>query len=356
MNHPSDLRPLAVTASDRLLMLAPHPDDESIATGGLLQCAQATGAATRVVVLTDGDNNPWPQRWIEKRWHIGVGERARWGARRREEATSAMKILGLGTGDMDFLGLPDGGLTDLLMHVDQGIVQSLQTRIGAFAPTLLVLPALVDRHPDHSATHILAQLALAQLKLTTPRLFAFAVHGDVPGKGNVCAVLSSSQRDTKQAAIQAHASQMALSRRRFVGYAQLHETYREQSSTPAPDAQLPLAAEIESSGILQIRIDLRSGQTPVRDRALFIVLECGDSGPRRWLVPLSSRGGSVALIDVAGTGLPEAADVCRSDDTLAVKVSTGLGVGVHRGYVKLARPRPHWRVFDDFGWQVVVKA
>ena len=346
---------IGLAASDRLLILAPHPDDESIATGGLLQCAHAAGAATRVVVLTDGDNNPWPQRWIEKRWHIGADERARWGARRREEARAAMQILGVGTHAMDFLGLPDGGLTELLMRGDQGIVQALQTRIAAFAPTLLVLPALADRHPDHSATHILTRLALADLKLPHPRLLAFAVHGDAPGAGDARAQLTPAQRDTKQAAILAHASQMALSRRRFLRHALLHEAYREQAAEPAADTQLPLVADIDTSGILQVRIDLRRGQTPIRSRVLFIVLECGDSGQRRWLVPLSSRDGLVNVIDAAGTGLPTAADVRHSDDAIMVKLCIGPGLSVHQGFVKLARPRLHWRVFDDFGWQVVVR-
>ena len=346
---------LALGASDRLLILAPHPDDESIATGGLLQCAHAAGATTRVVVPTDGDNNPWPQRWIEKRWHIGAAERARWGARRREEARSAMQILGVGTDAMDFLGLPDGGLTQLLMRADQDIVQLLQTRIAQFAPTLLVLPALADRHPDHSATHILTRLALADLNAPNPRLLAFAVHGDAPGAADTRAQLSPSQRATKQAAILAHASQMALSRRRFLRHAQLHEAYREQTSPPAPDAQLPLVADIDTAGILHVRIDLRRGQTPARSRVLFIVLECGDCGQRRWLVPLPSPDGPVNVIDAADTGLPASADVRHSDDAIVVKLRIGPGGSVHQGFVKLARPRLHWRVFDDFGWQVVVR-
>src|SRR5689334_8641068 len=95
---------LALAASDRLLILAPHPDDESIATGGLIQVAREVGAPVRVIVLTDGDNNPWPQRWIEKRWHIDAAARARWGARRREEARAAMRVLGLEPQDALFFG------------------------------------------------------------------------------------------------------------------------------------------------------------------------------------------------------------------------------------------------------------
>src|SRR5450432_3065940 len=126
-------------AHDRVLVFAPHPDDESIACGGLLQVAQGAGAAVRVVVLTDGDNNPWPQRWVEKRWSIGDKERARWGARRRDEARAAMRILGIDESDASFSGLPDLGLTDLLMRADPQVIESLRGHIDAFRPTLLVL-------------------------------------------------------------------------------------------------------------------------------------------------------------------------------------------------------------------------
>src|SRR3954471_2440470 len=101
--HSQDMTPLAeeleIRPQDRVLVIAPHPDDESIGAGGLLQVARAAGAALRVIVLTDGDNNPWPQRWSEKRWHIGNAERARWGARRREEARAALRILGVAEQD-----------------------------------------------------------------------------------------------------------------------------------------------------------------------------------------------------------------------------------------------------------------
>src|SRR5262245_9081213 len=74
----------------RVLVLAPHPDDETLATGGLLQRAIGVGGAVRVVFVTDGENNPWPQRALERRWSIGTGGRARWGARRRAETLAAL--------------------------------------------------------------------------------------------------------------------------------------------------------------------------------------------------------------------------------------------------------------------------
>ena len=94
-------------AGARIAILAPHPDDESLGTGGLIQRALAAGAEVRVIFVTDGDNNPWPQRFVERRWFIEAPERARWGARRRAEGQHALQLLGAGQVQAESLGLPD---------------------------------------------------------------------------------------------------------------------------------------------------------------------------------------------------------------------------------------------------------
>src|SRR6478736_5359349 len=71
-----------ISRTDRILYFAPHPDDESLGGGGLIQHAVGVGAAVKVVFLTDGDRNPWAQRAAERRWTIGPKEQARWGKRR----------------------------------------------------------------------------------------------------------------------------------------------------------------------------------------------------------------------------------------------------------------------------------
>jgi LmbE family N-acetylglucosaminyl deacetylase len=50
--------PLAFDSDSRLMVLVPHPDDEVLGCGILLQRARAVDAATRVVFVTDGENNP----------------------------------------------------------------------------------------------------------------------------------------------------------------------------------------------------------------------------------------------------------------------------------------------------------
>jgi LmbE family N-acetylglucosaminyl deacetylase len=340
-------------AHDRVLVFAPHPDDESIACGGLLQVAQGAGAAVRVVVLTDGDNNPWPQRWVEKRWSIGAKERARWGARRRDEAREAMRLLNIAESDACFLGLPDLGLTDLLMRADSPVVESLRQQIAQFAPTLLVLPALSDRHPDHSATHILSRLALALCPHATPQLLAFAVHGETPTQSGVAVCLDQAQRDIKRAAILAHASQMRLSQRRFLRYAGPRESYLPVPLVQAEDPQHPLHAHVGRDDTLHARVDLRRWNAGLRNQVLFFAIECETAGSLRWQIPLDSRNGSVEVRADVGMKLAQVT-LQRTAEELSLSIPlTGVGA-LGQGYAKLARSPPGWRVFDRFGWQTIV--
>src|ERR1043166_1910175 len=69
----------AFTSRSRLLLFAPHPDDESLACSILLQRAVRAGAAVRVVYVTDGEDNPWPQRVLERKWRLNGTDRRRWG-------------------------------------------------------------------------------------------------------------------------------------------------------------------------------------------------------------------------------------------------------------------------------------
>ena len=50
------------------MLFAAHPDDESLACSVVLQRAARAGAEIRVVYVTDGENNPWPQRVLERKF------------------------------------------------------------------------------------------------------------------------------------------------------------------------------------------------------------------------------------------------------------------------------------------------
>lgn len=221
-------------ATDRLLVFAPHPDDETLAAGELIQTAHTAGANVRVVFVTDGDNNPWPQRWLERRWRIGDTERARWGARRRREAADALSRLGLDARhDAHFLSWPDQGLTDSLMRDDRA-VDRLVEEISAYAPTHLVLPALADRHPDHSALRVMLELAVLRSGSACMRL-GYVVHASQTNVPEHRGEADTERQRRKQWAMQAYTSQMSLSRRRLIALAaRIEEFELTHSVMPAP--------------------------------------------------------------------------------------------------------------------------
>ena len=338
------------TPHDRVLVVAPHPDDESIATGGLLQVARAAGAACRVLLVTDGDNNPWPQRWQEKRWHIGPAERARWGARRRTEALAALQLLGVGPDDVRCLGLPDLELTDALMSGRPDVVALLLTQIDQFKPTRLILPALEDRHPDHNALHVLLRLALLRYAGPTPQLYGFEVHGMVHPEGAVALPLNEAQRDAKRASILMHATQMLLSRKRFVAYAQAEEPFRLVPWLAAPSPHHPLLAEMDAQGDLRVRIDHAEWAGSMRGLSLFLVAQgaAGDSLRYRMAV----GAGPVADVrDMQSDRVAGHAEIGRTNaETVVIIRSVG---SLRAGWVKLGRPAPGLFVLDSVGWQTI---
>ncbi len=244
---------LQLSARDRVMVLAPHPDDETLAAGDLIRSALVAGAALCVLFATDGDNNPWPQRWIEKRWRIGPRERARWGARRRQEALAALAQLGVPTPQhvAAFLGWPDQGLTALLMRDDRAL-DELAAAIAAFAPTHLAMPALRDRHPDHGALHVLAELARWRSGVECQRL-AYLVHGTEGQESTRTLRLDVPDPGAKVRAMEAHASQLALSRRRLLGIAARANRFElvEPARLPAVrELHLPRAASRRRHALL----------------------------------------------------------------------------------------------------------
>ena len=212
----------------RLMVLAPHPDDESLAAGGLIQRALECGAPVSVVFATDGDNNPWPQRVLERRVWIGARQRAAWGARRRGEAEAALRALGAEQVSVHRLGWPDGGVTWKLLDDTGAMLSALRALLERERPSMLVLPDLVDRHPDHSAIHVLVEMVLQSSPgIVKPACLGYLLHGrsqaGVPRRAVFA--LDEAQQRRKQAAIAAHASQTALSRARMLRFAGGTETF-----------------------------------------------------------------------------------------------------------------------------------
>ena len=96
-------------ASDRILVLAPHPDDESLACGGVIQRALSSGLPVHVLFLTLGDNNEWSFMVYRKRPELLPWQVRAMGEVRHGEALAAARVLGLPPDALTFLGYPDFG-------------------------------------------------------------------------------------------------------------------------------------------------------------------------------------------------------------------------------------------------------
>ncbi|HEX9161692.1 MAG TPA: PIG-L deacetylase family protein [Thermoanaerobaculia bacterium] len=208
---------------ERTLVVAPHPDDESLGAGGLIAHVARRGANVRVVFLTHGENNPWPQRIARRRWHISDHDRREWGRARRREAKRALIALGVPPQAAIFLEYPDDGLPQLEKNA---LPETIARVLREFRPTLLVIPSADDFHPDHRATHRAVQRALAGEGIEHPELIlGYVVHGSLTAREQQWVDISDEERLRKRDAIKRHATQMMLSRGRFLRYARREELY-----------------------------------------------------------------------------------------------------------------------------------
>jgi LmbE family N-acetylglucosaminyl deacetylase len=340
---------IKITSKDRLLILAPHPDDESLATGGLIQRAARAGAKVRVLFATDGDNNPWPQRFLERKLQISLTDRARWGRRRRKEAIAALELLGLPKGCTRFLGLPDQGITKLLMRAEEHVLFTLWAELQEFEPTIFVMPSATDAHPDHSALFVLLHLAMMRLD-RPPRLLRFIIHDPrrQTERGKITLRLTPAEVQRKHAAILAHESQMALSRKRFSSYATDQEIFYSAPLQEQIDTHHPVVGSTFDRGALRIHLRLRGSRPNPAKATLLLALESVTGGSIRWMLPLPATSKCVPLQDVVTGGLVRMATVRIEGRRVEVAVPIANLQPLSQVFIKLSR-----RVFlkDEAGWR-----
>lgn len=197
--------PLTLSAR-RLLVVAPHPDDESLGCGGLIHAFAQDGRAVKVVFVTDGGaSHPGSRTW----------SRQRLAARRRDEARDALQALGLARSDGLFLDLRDADMPAPGSVAERKARARLAALVRAFGPDLTLLPWRRDPHRDHRDAWRLGRAALAAAG-STSGVLEYAVWldelgapADHPGAGEGEAVLFdvAAGRAAKRMAVAAHLSQ-----------------------------------------------------------------------------------------------------------------------------------------------------
>ncbi|MGZ5553222.1 MAG: PIG-L deacetylase family protein, partial [Chthoniobacterales bacterium] len=336
-------------SSTRLLFFAPHPDDESLAAGGLLQKAAAAGANVRVVFATNGDDNPWPLRLIERQWNIEAHHQLLWGMRRMHEAREALQVLGHPPACADFLQLPDQRLTEFLLQSDSKVVQRLVDIIAEAQPTLIVAPAHFDTHPDHNAFHLLLNLAIdAGGFALIPRLYYSVHQQDYHGNyGRVVLTLTKEEQKTKRRAIRCHRSQMLLSRRRFLRHAKPVEEFWRALPAREVDLSHPIARGHIENTTLRLRLQRRTLSGTFARCTLLVAIETA-AGSQRWTLRLPAFSKQLAFEDaVSGVKIGSAHVRIHGRQAEVDLPLDSLGE-IRQLHVKLEQPT---LFFDHAGWR-----
>jgi LmbE family N-acetylglucosaminyl deacetylase len=188
-----------VPPGSRAVMLAPHPDDELLAWGGLIRLLALAGRDVLVVAVTDGDaSHPGSALWSP----------AQLALLRAQESLDALAQLEAGEVPLRRLGLGDGRVTR-----QAGLLASLCDELVREGDVLFATWRL-DGHPDHEAVGAVAADVARRRGLafveTPVWMWHWAQTGDarVPWDRTVRLPLDAATHARKLAATGAFASQL----------------------------------------------------------------------------------------------------------------------------------------------------
>jgi LmbE family N-acetylglucosaminyl deacetylase len=175
---------------NRVLIFAPHNDDEILAAGGLIQRYVESDVPVKVAVLTNGDGQIRRPPFLP----FLRADFVKLGYRRQNETLEAMDYLGLSEEDVEFFGYPDRGLsqmwtnhwgknqlyyskytktdhspydnsfTEEAPYCGSAVAEDVKKLMLEFEPDLVYLPHPNDSHPDHWATNGFVLYGLEGLK------------------------------------------------------------------------------------------------------------------------------------------------------------------------------------------------
>ncbi len=301
----------------RLLVFAPHPDDETLGAAGLMRQARLRNDDVRVVIITNGDGFRISAAQEFGELSVPPKDFVRYGYLRQTEARTALGVLGIPADHVYFLGYPDRGLMPMWIshwaasnptasaytladhspyadaatlnapYCGASLLQDIKRQMIAEQPTDIYVTHPNDDHPDHAAASVFVRTALQELKATgigwaqTAHLHYYLVHrGDWPtpqGLHEDAALLPPgpmasldthwtalplTRRDTqkKYTAIKRYRSQVEASSRFLYSFARRNEVF----GTLGADNQAPGLVRVPD-GTLRVDGDPNdwAGQTPV---------------------------------------------------------------------------------------------
>lgn len=270
--------------ADSILVVSPHPDDESLCCAGLMRRAITQGARVSVVWVTGGDAFELDARLVEKRLRPGTAGLRKLGTQRVQEAMAAANELGIAPANRFVLGYPDRGIQRLMLdhffapyrsrytgessvgfdnavsprapYEGRRLDADLRRVIDLTAPTHVFVASPLDAHPDHSASGEFVMRILGE-RNQLDRVYYWIVHGgfDWPRPRGLHRErdlapperardlpwlrfeLTDAEQDAKLAALTAHRSQMEIMApflRAFVRRSEIFTRVAVEAEAPVP--------------------------------------------------------------------------------------------------------------------------
>jgi LmbE family N-acetylglucosaminyl deacetylase len=143
-----------------MVVVAPHPDDETLATGGLIVAQRSRGVEVKIVAVTDGE--------------MAYGDTPGLGQIREAEQEKALAILGVPSADVIRLRLPDSSVENF----ESSLVAALEKLVSP--NTRIVAPWRRDFHPDHEACGRAAEYVSKNMDAHLTSYFFWTWHRGTP--------------------------------------------------------------------------------------------------------------------------------------------------------------------------------
>jgi N-acetyl-1-D-myo-inositol-2-amino-2-deoxy-alpha-D-glucopyranoside deacetylase len=194
----ADLKPFPLDGFQRLLILAPHCDDETLSSAGLILAAQRAGIQVRVVIATNGDGFLFATMQDFRKLYPSHADFIRFGELRQQESLAALARLGVRPDQVTFLSYPDRGTPALWndnwvasnpyrspysgdtkspyaitynphsVYAGADYLADVTSVLETYHPDLIVYPHAQDVHPDHWGLNVFTRLALTLIRHNDP--------------------------------------------------------------------------------------------------------------------------------------------------------------------------------------------
>lgn len=182
--HHEDLAPLGAIEARRLVVIAPHPDDEVLGVGGLIQVALSQRMLVEIVAVTDGEASHPRSKVAAILDLVGV---------RSDETCEALRRLGWREPQVTRLHLPDGKVSEHRDQLDRALKSIL------LSDDLCVAPWRRDGHPDHDVCGESAFVASSAVGARMLEYLVWAWHWTTPESFDIpwqqCRRLDLTRRD-----------------------------------------------------------------------------------------------------------------------------------------------------------------